>query len=155
MKKFLTLICTLNFLPNSSVFAFEKNAISVPFDQTNNIILQEEDVKKGKRLFNNTCAVCHAGGVTKTNPNVGLDLDALNKANPPRNTVLSLIDFLENPKTYDGLESIAEIHPSIKSADIFPKMRSLTDGDLYSIASYILAQPTINPDKWGIGKTHY
>ena len=155
MKKFLTSISILSFLPNFSAFAFEKILISVPFDENTNITLQEEEIKKGKRLFNNTCAVCHAGGVTKTNPNVGLDLNALNKANPPRNTVLSLIDFMDNPKTYDGLESIAEIHPSIKSADIFPKMRSLTDGDLYSIASYILAQPIINPDKWGVGKTHY
>jgi photosystem II cytochrome c550 len=42
-----------------------------------------------------------------------------------------------------GLESIAEIHPSIKSADIYPRMRSLTDEDLTAIAGHILLQPKI------------
>ena len=37
-------------------------------------VLSNEQVKRGKRLFNSTCAVCHTGGVTKTNPNVGLFL---------------------------------------------------------------------------------
>lgn len=155
MKKFLSIILSASFLIPSSVFSDQNSFVSVPFDQNNNITLQEEDIKKGKRLFNNTCASCHTGGITKTNPNVGLDIKSLNNATPPRNTIISLIDFMENPKTYDGLESIAETHPSIKSADIYPKMRSLTDGDLYSIASYILSQPIINPEKWGGGKSHY
>lgn len=155
MKKFLPLVLSISLLVPSNVFGNENTLISVPFDQNNNITLQEEDIKKGKRLFNNTCASCHTGGITKTNPNVGLDIKSLNNATPPRNTIISLTDFMENPKTYDGLESIAEIHPSIKSADIYPKMRSLTDGDLYSIASYILSQPIINPEKWGGGKSHY
>ena len=40
---------------------------------------------------------------------------------------------MKNPTTFDGLESIAELHPSIRSADIFPKMRSLTEDDLFAI----------------------
>jgi photosystem II cytochrome c550 len=52
--------------------------------------------------------------ITKTNPNVGLDSEALSLATPRRNSVSSLVDYLKNPTTYDGLESIAEIHPSIK-----------------------------------------
>jgi photosystem II cytochrome c550 len=55
----------------------------------------------------------------------------------------SLVDFLKNPTTYDGLESIAEVHPSIKSADIYPRMRSVTDEDLKAIAGHILLQPKI------------
>ena len=62
---------------------------------------------------------------------------------------------LENPTTFDGLESIAEIHPSIKSADIFPKMRTLTEDDLYAIAGHILVQPKIVAEKWGGGKIYY
>lgn len=155
MKKFFKLISFVSsffLLTNLSVSA---SSVVIPFDQNNNVVIQEDELKKGKRLFNNSCAVCHIGGVTKTNPNVGLDLKTLTNATPSRNTVISLIDFMENPTTYDGLESIAETHPSIKSADIFPKMRSLTDGDLYSIASYILSQPIVNPEKWGGGKSHY
>ena len=36
------------------------------------IVLTPEQVKRGKRLFNATCGACHVGGITKTNPNVGL-----------------------------------------------------------------------------------
>ena len=65
-------------------------------------------------------------------PNVGLDPEALSLATPRRDNIVALVDYLKNPVTYDGLESI-EIHPSIKSADIYPRMRSVTDEDLYSI----------------------
>jgi photosystem II cytochrome c550 len=57
------------------------------------------------------------------------------------------VDYLKNPTTYDGLESIAEIHPSIKSAD--NDMRSLTDEDLTAIAGHILLQPKIVTEKMG------
>jgi len=62
---------------------------------------------------------------------------------------------MKNPTTYDGLESIAEIHPSIRSADIFPKMRTLTEDDLFTIAGHILIQPKIVAEKWGGGKIYY
>ena len=62
---------------------------------------------------------------------------------------------MKNPTTYDGLDSIAEVHPSIKSADIYPRMRSLTDEDLYSIASHIMLAPKILSEKWGGGKIYY
>jgi photosystem II cytochrome c550 len=62
---------------------------------------------------------------------------------------------MKNPTTFDGLESIAEIHPSIKSADIFPKMRTLTEDDLFTIAGHILTQPKIIAEKWGGGKIYY
>jgi photosystem II cytochrome c550 len=119
------------------------------------VILSPEQVKRGKRLFNATCGACHVGGVTKTNPNVGLDLEALSLATPRRDNITALVDYLKNPTTYDGLESIAEIHPSIKSADIYPRMRSLTDEDLYSIAGHIMLSPKINTEKWGGGKIYY
>ena len=61
----------------------------------------------------------------------------------------------KDPMTYDGLDSISEIHPSIKSADIFPKMRSLTDEDLFAIAGHILLQPKVVNEKWGGGKIYY
>ncbi len=128
---------------------------TVPLNSTKTVVLTPEQVKRGKRLFNNTCGTCHTGGVTKTNPNVGLDAEALSLATPARNNIEGLVDYLKNPTTFDGLESIAEIHPSIKSADIFPKMRTLTEDDLYAIAGHILIQPQIVAEKWGGGKIYY
>ena len=117
--------------------------------------LTPEQVKRGKRLFNASCGQCHVGGLTKTNPNVGLDLESLSLATPPRDNVEALVNYIKNPTTYDGLESIAEIHPSIKSADLFPKMRSLSEDDLETIAGHILLQPKIVAEKWGGGKIYY
>lgn len=128
---------------------------TVSLNPSKTVTLSLEQVKRGKRLFNNTCSVCHTGGITKTNPNVGLDAEALSLATPVRNNIEGLIDYMKNPTTFDGLESIAEVHPSIKSADIFPKMRSLTEDDLYAIAGHILIQPKVVAEKWGGGKIYY
>lgn len=119
------------------------------------VTLTPEQVKRGKRLFNNVCAQCHNGGVTKTNPNVGLDPESLSLATPSRNNLISLIDYMKDPLSYDGESSIAELHPSIKSAESFPKMRNLTDDDLFAIAGHILIQPKIASEKWGGGKIYY
>jgi photosystem II cytochrome c550 len=119
------------------------------------VVLTPEQVKRGKRLFNATCGACHVGGITKTNPNISLDPEALSLATPRRDSIESLVDFLKNPTTYDGLESIAETHPSIKSADIYPRMRSVTDEDLFAISGHILLQPKIVTEKWGGGKIYY
>ena len=119
------------------------------------VVLSPEQVKRGKRLFNATCGACHVGGITKTNPNVGLDPEALSLATPRRDNIDALVDYLKNPTSYDGLESIAETHPSIKSADIYPRMRSVTDEDLTAISGHILLQPKVLTEKWGGGKTYY
>jgi photosystem II cytochrome c550 len=114
----------------------------------NNVVITPEQVKRGKRLFNNACGTCHVGGLTKTNPNVGLDTESLSLATPPRDNITNLVGYMKDPMTYDGLDSISEVHPSIKSADIFPKMRSLTDEDLFAIAGHILLQPKVVNEKW-------
>jgi photosystem II cytochrome c550 len=133
----------------------DEAVLTVPLNATKTITLTPEQLKRGKRLFLNSCSICHTGGITKTNPNVGLDTEALSLATPSRNSIEGLIDYMKNPTTFDGLESIAEIHPSIKSADIFPRMRTLTDDDLTSIAGHILVQPKIIAEKWGGGKIYY
>jgi len=119
------------------------------------VVMSPEQVKRGKRLFNNACGTCHVGGLTKTNPNVGLDVEALSLATPPRDNVSTLVAYFKDPMSYDGTDSISELHPSIKSADIFPKMRSLTDEDLFAIAGHILIQPKVVNEKWGGGKIYY
>ena len=121
----------------------------------NSVVLTPEQVKRGKRLFNNACGTCHVGGLTKTNPNVGLDTDSLSLATPTRDNITNLVSYIKDPMSYDGLDAISEVHPSIKSADIFPKMRSLTDEDLFAIAGHILLQPKVVNEKWGGGKIYY
>ena len=152
----------MSLVLGTNVFSSSSNAIelddatkTIPLNSTKTVTLTAEQVKRGKRLFINTCSGCHTGGITKTNPNVGLDTEALILATPTRNSIEGLVDYMKNPTTYDGLESIAEIHPSIKSADIFPVMRALTEDDLFTIAGHILIQPKILAEKWGGGKIYY
>jgi photosystem II cytochrome c550 len=129
---------------------------TVPLNaQGDNVVLSLKQVKEGKRLFQYACAQCHVGGVTKTNQNVGLEPEALALASPNRNNIEGLVDYMKNPTTYDGEEEISELHPSIKSADIFTEMRNLTEDDLVAIAGHILLQPKIVGDKWGGGKIYY
>ena len=141
---------------NAFAIELDEATRTVSLDNSgNSTILTTEQVKRGKRLFNATCGACHTGGVTKTNPNVGLDPISLSLATPNRNNIVGLVDYLKNPTSFDGLESIAEVHPSIASADIFPKMRSLSEEDLFAIAGHILVQPQIVSEKWGGGKIYY
>ena len=154
---FLVLFCVFNIgILTASAIDLDEATRTVTLDSSGNTtVLSPEQVKRGKRLFNATCGACHVGGITKTNPNVGLDPEALSFATPSRDNVNSLVDYIKNPTTYDGLESIAEVHPSIESADIYPRMRSLTDEDLYSIAGHIMLSPKILSEKWGGGKIYY
>lgn len=124
-------------------------------DKGETLVLNQSQVVEGKRLFNYACGQCHAGGVTKTNFNVDLSPPSLALATPPRTSVEALVDYMKDPTTYDGLESIAELHPAMSSSDVFPKMRNLTDDDLVAIAGYILVQPKVLGERWGAGKTRY
>ena len=155
VKSFLGLFTFFVFTSSSWAIELDEATRTVALNSTKTITLTPEQVKRGKRLFINTCSVCHTGGITKTNPNVGLDTEALSLAVPARNTIEGLVDYMKNPTTFDGLESIAEVHPSIRSADIFPKMRSLTEDDLFAIAGHILLQPKVVAEKWGGGKIYY
>ena len=162
LKKYSQIVSVL-FVGIFSFFGTTASAIDL--DEATRTIVQDgsgkttvltpEQVKRGKRLFNATCGACHVGGVTKTDQNVGLDPETLSLATPPRDNIDALVNFLKNPTTYDGLESIAEVHPSIKSADIYPRMRSVTDEDLTAISGHILLQPKIVAEKWGGGKIYF
>ncbi|MBW4607526.1 MAG: cytochrome c-550 [Hassallia sp. WJT32-NPBG1] len=152
-----TVLLTFHFVVGSATaLQLTAETLTVPLnDSGDTTVLSLKEVKEGKRLFNYACAQCHAGGVTKTNQNVGLEPEALALATPNRNNVEGLVDYMKNPTTYDGEVEISEIHPSIKSADIFPAMRNLTDDDLKAIAGHILLQPKIVGQKWGGGKIYY
>merc|ERR1712122_241077 len=57
-------------------------------------------------------------------------------------------DYLNSPTTYDGIKDISEVHPSIRAADLWPKMRSMKQQDLYDISAYVLYQNYTIPEKW-------
>lgn len=151
-----TLLTFQLIVGSATALELDEATRTVPLNaQGDTVTLSLKQVKEGKRLFQYACAQCHVGGVTKTNQNVGLEPEALALATPNRNNIEGLVDYMKNPTTYDGVEEISEIHPSLKSADIFTAMRNLTDKDLESIAGHILLQPKILGDKWGGGKIYY
>jgi len=162
LKKYIwlavaTLVFTFQMLVGSA-FALELNAATrtvLNNPQGDTIVLSRKQVKEGKRLFNKVCTQCHIGGITKTDPNVGLEPEALAGATPPRNNIEALVDYLKNPTTYDGETSIAELHPSKKSSDIFTEIKNLTDEDLTAIAGHILIQPKVVGKRWGGGKIYF
>jgi len=142
------------FVGNATAAELDEATRTVPLNASGDTtVLDLKQVREGRRLFNYACAQCHAGGITKTDPNVGLDTETLSLATPPRDNVESLVAYMKSPTTFDGETSIAELHPSRESADIFPIMRNLTDDDLVSIAGHILMQPKIMGDFWGGGKS--
>lgn len=156
IKKIFVFLVSFSFSFSALAIELDEATRTVALDASGNgVVLTPEQVKRGKRLFNASCGSCHTGGITKTNPNIGLDPEGLGLATPNRNSIAGLVDYMKNPTTYDGLESIAEVHPSIASADIFPKMRSLSEEDLFAIAGHIMVQPQIVSEKWGGGKIYY
>ncbi|MDB9373611.1 photosystem II cytochrome c-550 [Nodularia sphaerocarpa] len=152
-----TILLTFQLVVGSATAVELDEAIrTVPLnDQGDTVVLSLKQVKEGKRLFQYACAQCHAGGVTKTNQNVGLEPESLALATPNRNNIEGLVDYMKNPTTYDGEEEISELHPSLKSADIFTEMRIFTEDDLTAVAGHILLQPKVVGDKWGGGKIYY
>ncbi len=63
-----------------------------------------QDLSQGKQLFETNCLNCHVGGATLPDPRVSLALTKLEKANPPRDNINSLVTYLRQPMTYDGSE---------------------------------------------------
>lgn len=161
-KRCIWLVATAVFLFTSlgagSAIAAELDEATrtVPLnEQGDTVVLSQEQIAQGRRQFNYACATCHVQGITKTNPSVGLEPEALEGAFPNRNNLEALVDYLKNPTTYDGLIEIAELHPSTQSTDIFPKMRSFTEDDLEAVSGYILLQPKVMGSMWGGGKARY
>jgi photosystem II cytochrome c550 len=101
-----------------------------------------------------SCSYCHKSGLTKTNPNVNLGEDALANAEPPRDNVEGIVEYLKNPKTYDGENFIYELHPNTTRSDLYPMMRNFTDDDLRAVAGHILIQPALRGILWGGGKVY-
>lgn len=127
---------------------------TIPLNEAGDkITISNQQLENGKRVFNNTCSQCHMAGRTKTNPNVTLRLEDLEGAEPPRDNLLALVDYINEPMTYDGEIDISDLHPSTKRADIWAEMRNYTPEDIKDVAGYILVQPSLQGYMWGGGKT--
>lgn len=154
----LLLLPLVLMLVPSTVEALQWDAatLTVPADPNGTqITFSESEIKSGRKVFNSSCGTCHAGGITKTNQNVGLDPETLALATPPRDSVAALVDYMKDPTSYDGELSIADLHPSLRSADVFVQMRNLTDEDLRRMAGYILVAPKVQGLQWGGGKIYF
>ena len=156
----LTVVATLLFvfqLNISSANALEltEEARTVQYnDGGDEIVLSLQQVKKGERVFVDDCTYCHKSGTTKTNPNVNLSAQSLANAEPAKDNIAGIVEYMKNPTTYDGDNYIYEFHPNTTRSDLFPMMRNLTDEDLEAVAGYILIQPEIRGTMWGGGKVY-
>ena len=160
-KKFVIAVVTVlfftfgSFTNSATAIEINQEIRTLPLnDAGEKVVVSVKEYELGKRQFNNVCSQCHVGGITKTNPNVGLGAETLAFAFPPRDNIEGLIDYMKNPTTYDGFVEIYEFHPSIRSADIYPEMRNLTEDDLSAMASYILIQAKSLGKQWGGGKIY-
>jgi photosystem II cytochrome c550 len=149
-------VVLLLLAPAAQALQWTAETLTVPADPSGTTVtFSESEIKAGRKVFNHSCGTCHAGGITKTNQNVGLDPATLALATPPRDSVNALVDYMKDPTSYDGETSIADLHPSLRSADVFVTMRNLTDEDLRRIAGYILVAPKVQGQQWGGDKIYF
>jgi photosystem II cytochrome c550 len=152
----LALLLCLGFSGQATAAQWSSDQLTVPSGPDGSTVtFTEQEIKSGRKLFNTSCGECHAGGITKTNQNVGLDPETLALATPARDNLEALVDYIKDPTSYDGEYSIADVHPSMRSSDIFVKMRDLDDEDLRLMAGYILVAPKVQGIQWGGGKIYF
>ena len=152
----LPVLVALVFSSPALAAQWDAETLTVPADASGaEVTFSEQEIKTGRKVFNTSCGTCHAGGITKTNHNVGLDPETLALATPARNSVEGLVDYLKDPTSYDGEYSIADLHPSMRSRDLYPAMRDLTDEDLRLMSGYILVAPKVLGKEWGGGKIYF
>ena len=111
-------------------------------------VLSSEQVTTGQKIFNSACTKCHLQGKTKTNNNVSLGVEDLKGAEPSRDNLLALVDYLEHPTSYDGVDNLEEFHPNVTRTDLFPELRNLTEDDVTAVAAYLLVAPKLD-ERWG------
>jgi photosystem II cytochrome c550 len=156
LSALLTFLVLLTSISSSNALALDEETRLVPVDDSGRrVLLTSQELKRGKRLFNNACGVCHVGGLTKTNPNIGLDMESLSFASPPLTNIRNLMLYFCEPTSFDGMGVSNGVHPSILDSDVFPRMRTFTFNDLFGVAGYILVQAKVGNEKWGGGKIYY
>lgn len=112
------------------------------------VTLTEQQFANGQKIFVDTCTQCHLQGKTKTNNNVSLSLDDLAGAEPRRDNVTALVEYLKHPSSYDGEDDYSELHPNISRPDIYTEMKNYTEDDMFDVAGYTLIAPKLD-ERWG------
>jgi photosystem II cytochrome c550 len=145
-----TVFFVFQFQINSaSALEFDADTRTITLNEVGETVtLSSEEVNEGQRLFNSNCTKCHLQGKTKTNNNVSLGVSDLAGAEPPRDSLLALVDYLKNPTSYDGENDLSEEHPNVSRPDLYPELRNLTEDDVYNIAGYMLVAPKLD-QRWG------
>lgn len=150
----LIVVATLFFalqlnIGSAAALEMDESARTVPLNEAGDtIVLSNKQVAQGQRLFINNCTKCHLQGKTKTNPNIGLGLSELAGAYPQRDNLEGLVDYIENPTTYDGEIDLDLLHPNTTRSDVFPELRNLSQEDEEALAGYMLVAPKLDP-RWG------
>ena len=124
---------------------------TLQYSDTETKVYSEAELDRGRALFNPACGHCHIAGSTYTNPDITLSLEDLENATPRRDTVLGIADYVKNPTSYDGMESLADYHPNLDMDDIYIEMRGLDEEDVELIAAHIIQQVKVLPN-WGMRK---
>ena len=146
----------LAFISPAEAVQWDAETLTVPVNSDGaEVTFTDREINAGRKVFNTSCGTCHAGGITKTNQNVGLDPETLALATPARDNVDALVDYMKDPTSYDGEYSISDVHPSMRSAELYPAMRDLDDEDLRLMAGYILVSPKVQGSSWGGGKIYF
>ncbi|MDJ0510458.1 MAG: photosystem II cytochrome c-550 [Crocosphaera sp.] len=112
------------------------------------VTLSDQQIANGQRFFILQCTKCHLQGKTKTNNNVSLGLDDLAKAEPPRDNLLAIVDYLKYPTSYDGEDDYTELHVNVTRTDLYPELKNFTEDDVYDVSGYILVAPKLD-SYWG------
>ena len=134
---------------DATALKVDESIRTVPLnEEQDTIIISNKTLSQGQRLFVNNCTKCHLQGKTKTNPNIGLGLDELAGAEPARDNLEGLVDYLQNPTTYDGEIYLDLLHPNTTRSDVFPELKNLSAEDEEALAGYMLVAPKLDP-KWG------
>ncbi len=145
-----TVLFLFQFQVNSAnALELTEDTRTIPLNEAGEtVVLSSQEVIQGEKVFNANCTKCHLQGKTKTNNNVSLGLEDLSKAEPPRDNLLALVDYLKYPTSYDGEDDYTELHPNVTRPDIWPELRNLTEDDVYDVAGYMLVAPKLD-ERWG------
>jgi photosystem II cytochrome c550 len=155
VKRFIwVVIATVFFVfqfhvSGASALEFDEATRTITLNEAGETVtLSSKEVTEGQRLFNSTCTKCHLQGKTKTNNNVSLGVEDLAGAEPRRDNLLALVDYLKHPTSYDGETDLFEEHPNVSRPDLYPELKNFTEDDVYNVAGYMLVAPKLD-DRWG------
>lgn len=161
LKRLILLVFTTLYfvfqanLGNAAAIEIDEDLRTVKLnDQGDEFVVSLKQLEQGQKIFYQTCSSCHNGGRTKNNPNVTLGLADLEGAEPVRDNIASMVDYLKHPTSYDGEVDLSELHPNTTRTDLYAQMRNLSEEDLKVVSGYILVQPNIRGITWGAGKVY-